>query len=218
MLRSMTLVEQWERIQAVLPDDWAEAQLALRVTDGDAAARAAALIAPLTPGRREHEFRFAAVRRGSASSPLAVSRALARLDGAGIAAELELVYADAAAAEARGALPGAVADAWEMALAELPANWSDVYVELELTSTDHLEPAAIALSPVNPARAGTAASFRFRCARQFGYGASPVMVRRCLERLDEREIPAAVDVLWVLSDTHPVGTQGPVWYVGGKVV
>jgi hypothetical protein len=22
----------------------------------------------------------------------------------------------------------------------------------------------------------------------------------------------------VLSDSHPVGTQGPVWYVGGKAV
>jgi hypothetical protein len=25
-------------------------------------------------------------------------------------------------------------------------------------------------------------------------------------------------ILRVLSDTKPVGTQGPVWYVGGKVV
>jgi len=44
------------------------------------------------------------------------------------------------------------------------------------------------------------------------------MVERCLQRLDERDIPADVRVLRALSDTKPVGTQGPVWYVGGKVV
>ena len=42
------------------------------------------------------------------------------------------------------------------------------------------------------------------------------MVGRCLERLDDDDIPGEVRVLRALSDTHPVGTQGPVWYVGGK--
>jgi hypothetical protein len=44
------------------------------------------------------------------------------------------------------------------------------------------------------------------------------MVRRCLSRLGEQEIPGEVRILRSLSDTNPVGTQGPVWYVGGKVV
>ena len=44
------------------------------------------------------------------------------------------------------------------------------------------------------------------------------MVLRCLARLDENGILGDVRVLWVLSDTKPVATQGPVWYVGGKVV
>ena len=44
------------------------------------------------------------------------------------------------------------------------------------------------------------------------------MVRRCLERVDERQIPGEVRILRALSDTRPVATQGPVWYVGGKVV
>ena len=44
------------------------------------------------------------------------------------------------------------------------------------------------------------------------------MVRRCLARLDEDGIPGEVRVLRALSDTHPVGTQGPVWYVEGKAV
>jgi hypothetical protein len=42
------------------------------------------------------------------------------------------------------------------------------------------------------------------------------MVRRCLERCDEERIRGAVSVFWALSDTHPVATQGPVWYVGGR--
>ena len=42
------------------------------------------------------------------------------------------------------------------------------------------------------------------------------MVRRCLARLDDAGIPGEVRVLRTLSDTHPVGTQGPVWYIGGK--
>jgi hypothetical protein len=44
------------------------------------------------------------------------------------------------------------------------------------------------------------------------------MVWRCLERLDERGLPADVRVLHALSDTKPVGTQGPVWYLEGKAV
>ena len=44
------------------------------------------------------------------------------------------------------------------------------------------------------------------------------MTRRCLARLDEEGIPARVTVLRVLSDTHNVATQGPVWRVAGKAV
>ncbi len=74
------------------------------------------------------------------------------------------------------------------------------------------------MSPLNPARYDSTPGFRFRCARVYGYGASPGMVRRCFARLDERVIPGTVRILRVLSDSKPVGTQGPVWYVGGKVV
>ena len=59
---------------------------------------------------------------------------------------------------------------------------------------------------------------QFRCARRFGYGASPGMVRRSLERCDEAGITGRVEVLRVLSDTRPVGTQGPVWHIGGRMV
>ena len=114
--------------------------------------------------------------------------------------------------------PGSLAEAWDKALAELAPDWSDIYAEVELASSDNLDPAAIDLSPVNPSRFGPATSFRFRCARHFGYGASPGMVRRCLERVDARGIEGRLAIVYALSDTKPVGTQGPVWYVGGKVV
>ena len=44
------------------------------------------------------------------------------------------------------------------------------------------------------------------------------MARRCFERLDEEGIRGTLRILRVLSDTKPVDTQGPVWYVGGKAV
>jgi hypothetical protein len=44
------------------------------------------------------------------------------------------------------------------------------------------------------------------------------MARRCLERLDGEHITGTVRVLRILSDTHHVATQGPVWYVEGKSV
>ena len=47
---------------------------------------------------------------------------------------------------------------------------------------------ALLLAPVNPARAGGEPGLRFRVARARGYGASPPMTRRCLERLDEEGI------------------------------
>ncbi len=214
----MSLVAQWDRIAAGLPDDWADARIALAIGDADRFDRAAALLGPLMPGRSGAELRFLAVRRGSGPSPAAVGRALARLDDEHIAGDLRLV---GAAEEAPAATPepaGGLATAWDDAVAELPPDWTDVYGEIELTSSDHLDPAALALGPVNPARYGDTPGFRFRCARQFGYGASPGMVRRCLARLDEREIPGTVRILRSLSDTRPVATQGPVWYVGGKAV
>jgi hypothetical protein len=148
---------------------------------------------------------------------VAIDRAITRLVEARIGGELRLVGATETASAAP-AMPGSAVDAWEAALATLPADWTDLYCELELTSSDHLEPAAIALAPLNPARVDRTLRLRFRCARRFGYGTSRQMVSRCMERLDERELPADVRVLLALSDTKPVGTQGPVWHVGGKAV
>jgi len=226
MLRAVarvTLGRQWRRIQAKLPEDWVQARLALAVDDPRQIERASALLGPLTPGRSGNVVRFEVVRRGDAPSPAAVERALGRLDAEQIRGTVELAGADAVApaGTAPTALPAAdlpLVEAWDALVAELPEDWTDVYAEILLTSSDDLDPAALELAPINPARFGGAIGFRFRCARTFGYGAAPVMVRRSLERLDERGIDGTVSILRVLSDTKPVGTQGPVWYVGGKVV
>jgi hypothetical protein len=169
------------------------------------------------PGRRGKRLRFFAARRGAGPSPGQVERALRRLDDEGISGELELL-ASGEAATVPPTSQATLAASWDEELRGLPRDWSDLYAELELTSTDYLERAALLLAPVNPARFGGKPAFRFRCARQFGYGASPEMVRRCLERLDREGIRGEVRVLYALSDTKPVATQGPVWYVGGKTV
>lgn len=218
MLRTVSLAQQWERIQAGLPGDWSDARLALAVTDPSRLARAAALLSPLQPGRAGSELRFDVARRGSSLSPVAAGRALARLDEEWIGGELRLLSIAEGSEPEHQALPSSLAEAWDEELAKLPPDWSDVLGEVELTSSDHLDPAALAMSPLNPTRAGDALAFRFRCARRAGYGASPGMVRRCLARLDEQGIPGEVRILRSLSDTKPVATQGPVWYVGGKVV
>jgi hypothetical protein len=213
----MSLVADWEELQRSLPEDWGTARLRLTVADEDDCERAAALLGPANPGRRGKVIRVFAARRGAGPSPETLRSLLARLDAEGIQGELELVGADEAEAKQVISRTTLVAT-WDAAVAGLPPDWSDLYAELELVSSDWLERAALLMAPVNPARYGGTPGFRFRVARQFGYGASPEMTRRCVERLDEEGIRGELRILRVLSDTHPVATQGPVWYVEGRSV
>jgi hypothetical protein len=212
------LGEKWREIERGLPEDWTDARLVLRVSDPEQAERAAAKLTPLMPGRSGSEIRFHTARRGAGASPDAVRRGLRGLDRDGIRGELELVSAEKPEPGVLAVERPRLAEAWDVAVATLAPDWSDVYAEIELTSTDHLERAALLLAPVNPARYGGKPALRFRVARLFGYGASPGMMRRCLERLDDEGIPGQIRILRVLSDTDPVSTQGPVWYVEGKAV
>ena len=218
MLRPVSLVDQWQEILAGLPENWADARLRLTV-EGDDAAKAAANLGPLNPAQRGNMVRFYVSRRGAGASPALVERLLARIDQGRIRGTLELVGAgettEPAAVELRRAT---LAATWDAELAALPPDWSDLYAEVELVSSDWLERAALLMAPVNPARYGGTPGFRFRVARLFGYGASPEMTRRCLERVDQEQIGGRLRILRVLSDTKPVYTQGPVWYVGGRSV
>jgi hypothetical protein len=213
----VTLAGQWTAIERGLDPSWHEARLSLTLPDEERAKRAAALLAPANPGRSGRSLRFFTARGGTGVGPEAVRRMLRRLDEEKLDGTLALVASDQATPEPTISRRALAFD-WDAALAMVPADWSDLYCALELTSTDQLERTALLIAPLNPGRFGGAVGFRFRCARRFGYGAAPEMVRRCLERLDADGIPGEVRILYVLSDTHPVGTQGPVWHLGGKTV
>jgi hypothetical protein len=218
MLSGMALVDHWQAIERGLPEGWGEARLRLTIQDEAEAARAAALLGPANPARRGKVIWFYVSRVGGGPVPDLVVRLLGRVEGARIKGALELVDVTEAAAQAPARRRPTLVEQWDSLLAELPADWSDVWAEVELTSSDYLERGALLLAPVNPARAGKRLAYRFRVARRFGYGASAEMTRRCLERLDEEGITGEVRILHALSDTKPVATQGPVWYVGGKAV
>lgn len=213
----MTLADQWNGIESRLDPRWGEAQLVLAIDDETRLERAAALLAPAGPGRSGKRIRFAAARGGAGIGPEAVRRLVRRLDEEGISGTLELLSVESAVREDAPTRP-ALAVAWDAAHMQLPEDWSDLLCEVELTSSDHLERGALLLGPVNPLRVPGMLGFRFRVAHSFGYGTAPGMARRCLERLDEEGIPGRVRVLRALSDTHPVGTQGPVWAIEGKAV
>jgi hypothetical protein len=213
----MGLGEQWQAIKKGLDPRWSDARLVLTIDDESKRKRAAALLAPASPGLRGKSISFHTARGGTGVGPEAVRRMLRRLDEEGIAGTLELVATDEAQPELVSPR-ASLAAGWDAALAVLPADWSDLLCEIELTSSDHIERAALLMAPLNPIQVTHRPGFRFRCAHTFGYGAAPGMVRRCLARADEEQIPGEVRVVRALSDTQPVATQGPVWYIGGKAV
>jgi hypothetical protein len=214
----VSLVGQWHEIEAGLPETWGDARLRLTVSDPTHCDRAAALLGPAQPYRAAPRLlRIVTARNGTAPGPNAIRRLLERLDRERIRGTLELVSSDAATVQPEVAST-TLLESWTSAAAKLPPDWSDVYAEIELRSTDYIERAALLCSPLNPRRDGGKPALRFRCARSFGYGAAPEMVRRCFERCDAEGIRGHVHVLRVLCDTKPVHTQGPVWHIAGRTV
>jgi len=216
MLRLLNLVDRFNQLERGLPKDWTEARLTLTVDDGARCDRAAALLGPASPGRLGKRIRFTTASRGTGIGPDGVRRLLRRLEREGIRGELDLAGVQEAGPAEQLGRP-TLRRAWEEAVAALPSDWSDVYAEVRFVSTDYLEPAALQLAPVNPSRSGPT-GLRFRCAHHFGYGVSPEMAARSLERCGQAGMSGEVEILHALSDTHPVGTQGPVWLQGGRVV
>jgi hypothetical protein len=217
-LGPVKLVRQWREIERSLPENWGNARFRLTIADESKAERAAVLLAPINPGRRGTSVHFYAARQGSGMSPTMIERLLRRLDEERIGGELELIGMDEAERQPEISSRASLAEAWDVALETLPPDWSDIYAEVELVSSDWLERAALQLAPVNPTRVGEGPVLRFRVAREQGYGASPGMTRRCLERLDQEGIRGDLRILRVLSGTEHVATQGPVWYAGGRAV
>ena len=213
----MTLVDQWRVTEESLPEGWGSARLRLIVSDRSKAERAAALLGPANPGRYGSFVSFEVARRGGGPSPNLVRRLLARLDAEGFAGTIDAVRIEEEAS-ATAAPERSLAGQWQGQVDGLPDDWSDAYAEVELVSTDYLERGALLLAPLNPSRVPDRTAFRFRAARRFGYGASSMMTHRCFERLDSESIRGTLRILWALSDTKPVYTQGPVWYSGGGPV
>lgn len=213
----MSVAEQYRELESRLPAEWADARFVLNVKDASRAERAASMLTAFQPGRVGGQVRFSVPRRGGKREQ--ARRMMERIDREGIKGDLELVTTSEAPpepAEFRAEWAPA-AEQWDAAFATLPIDWTDVYAQVELDSSDFLDRGALLMAPLNPARYSDAVGFRFRVGR-YGYGAAPEMTRRCFERLDTEGIGARVTILHALADTKPVLTQGPVWYLDGGPV
>jgi hypothetical protein len=217
MLPPMRLVDQLIDLERTIDGEWTELRLRVTVADPSQVSRAAALLGPANPGRRGNVLLFAVDRTGPGIGLIAARRLLRLLDAEGIVAELELVNLQKPAPEEvrRKKL---LREQWDRQVEALPSDWSDLYAQVRFDSSDYLERAALLLAPTNPMRGDGIATFRFRSARRFGYGVSAQMAARCFTRCDDERITGSLEILHVLSDTHPVATQGPVWFVGGRNV
>jgi hypothetical protein len=227
MLVGMSYARTWTQLEALLPPGWTAARISFRVEDEAMLPRAGAILGPLNPGRVGDTLIVRLVAGGGSSSTEALRRTFVKLQESKVpfvAHVLDISHAPGAAAVQRPVepavpspiRPGSLALAWDAALATLPADWSDVYGEVEIESSDLLERTALLLGPINPYRNVEKSAFRFRAARLAGYGASVGMVHRCLERVDNDGISGTVTILRALCDTRPVATQGPQWVEGGK--
>ncbi len=215
----MALAKDWQELEAGLPEGWVDAHLRVTLEEAGHADRAVALLAPLQPVRSAPDaISLRIVRAGTGPSGEVLRRGLARLDAERLHGRLSLGAVEEKPADAEATAGLSLPASWDAALATLPGDWSDLLGEVELDSSDYLEPGALNMAPINPRRVGATLRLQFRSASHFGYGASPGMVRRCLERCESAGMTGSVTVLRVLSDTHPVGTQGPVWQIDGRMV
>lgn len=222
----MALADRVDEIVRGLPRDWERARIQLTLDEDEDADRAALILAPATPGRAGRAFTLhvsADAAGGAGATPALARRVLSRLDEAGIPGRLRLAEAERPAPKPAASAPAArarqkLAASWDALLRRLPSDWSDLYGEVELDSSDFLDRGALLLAPINPARAAGPASFRFRAARRKGYGVAPVMARRAFQRLDDEGLSGRVRVLRVLSDTSSPFSQGPVWREDGHAL
>jgi hypothetical protein len=217
----VSLVERWNHLESSLEPGWTEATLSLEIHDTDARSRAAALLGPAGPGFSGSTIRFTLSTRGHGLGPEGATRLLKRIDDEGIPGRLELVSSAKTAPAPTTVAEPAIAratltDSWNAVLETVPADWSDLLVELDLDSSADTDRTAVLCAPLNPIQSTTRPGFRFRSANHRGYGASAGMVARCLGRLDDDGITGRVRITNVLSDVHPVATQGAVFSIGRR--
>jgi hypothetical protein len=220
----MKLVDQWQTMAAGFPADWEDVRLTLTTEQPSDLPRAAQVLGAITVGRVGDSLVFQVRSSAGPQGKQTALRLFERLDRDRIWCHIEqsavqVALASAPTADRDSPRPtGSVATSWDLALAPLPSDWTDLLCELEIDSSTLLDRTALLCAPLNPARSGSRLVFTFRCSGRSGYGASPSMTRRCFERLDGEGIVGSASVLRVLSDTDNVDTQGPVWLVGGKTL
>jgi hypothetical protein len=220
----MLAADQWTAIEEGLGPAWDAVKLSFSAEEAKAVPEGAAVLAPLGPGRVGSDLRFEVARLGG--GPETLRNLLGRLDDKRIWGTLTLVDVTQATAPPPRSETGAaatvagigLAEAWDREVAKLAPGWRDLLCELELDSSDYVPRAALLGAPLNPTRRTDALALRFRVSDGGGYGTSPGMTRRCLERMDAEGITGRVTVLHGLADTHRAATQGPVWRIGGKSV
>jgi hypothetical protein len=214
----MLAVDQWAALEEGLGPRWESAKLSFSAEEARAVPESAAVLAPLGPGRVGPSLQFEISRLGG--GPEKLRNLLARLDDKRIWGTLELLEGRQSSEPRPDAVeaPTPLADAWDGELAKLAPGWRDLLCELELDSSDYVPRAALLGAPLNPTRRHDALALRFRVSDGGGYGTSPGMARRSLERMDAEGITGRVTVLHGLADTERAATQGPVWRIGGKSV
>ena len=219
----MKLVDQWSAIEDGLPVTWEDVRLTLTTEQQVDLPRAAQVLGSINAGKVGSALVFHVLRAGGAQGPRRRSGSSPGSTGTGSGAISNSRTSwfrptlDEDPAEARTDSLG-VAASWDVALSPLPSDWTDLLCELEIVSSTLLDRTALLCAPLNPSRDGSRLAFTFRCSGRSGFGASRSMARRCFERLDDDGITGVTRVLRVLSDTDNVGTQGPVWLVGGKTL
>jgi hypothetical protein len=224
MLTAVKLEAQWALIEENLPADWEEVRLTLTAEQIGELDRAAAVLAPLGAGRAGDTLVLQIMRTGGGASPGAAQRLFRRLDEDRIWCSLQETAARtsdstrAPTGDVGGEEHRKLAEQFDALLAELPQDWSDALFEIEPLSSAWLDRVALLCAPVNPTRSRESRSFLFRCAKRAGYGASAGMARRCLQRVDEEGITGEARLLQVLAETNPVGTQGPLFTIAGRVL
>lgn len=215
----MRAVDQWAAIRDGFPEGWSEAHLTF--TPEGAVSEAAAILAPLAPGRVGDDLRIHVTRTASGSER--VRNVLGRLDERRCWGTLGLLdvtsdEAGAPSTHAASSEPRSLTDAWGAVQAELPPDWSSVLCQLDLDSSDHVPRAALLGAPLNPTRVPGEVAIRFRASGKQGYGTAPAMVQRCLQRMDDEGVTGRLSVVFGLSDADNAVTQGPVWRVAGRSV
>jgi hypothetical protein len=212
------LVDQWKTLGSELPDEWSATELEFRLEQRSEAELASRLLGPAQPYRPEPGvLRFRVARDGTAPSPDGIQRLFRRIDNERIHGKLTLVRTSTRAAVAAPDETSLV-ETWAALEAGLPGDWSHAFCEIDLLSSDYVDRASLDCVPMNLRRVGDTTTLRFRAARTFGYGTAPSMIRRCLERCDDDGIKGTVRIVYAVSSSDPVGTQGPVWMAAGTNV